>query len=94
MRNQRTIAALLENLEHKDILSYDNILYLLDAYYYDCSSSIRSLLKALRQIHEAIQQDITIKYYDSDACMQTITKDTFKQFLLDHFDNTILSEFY
>jgi len=90
----RSIHETRENITFGNVLSYNNILSLIDAYVYGTATPMMSLIKTLRMIYSQIENGITIQFFDKSGTVRTICKDNFEPFILDYFDDFVLKEVY
>lgn len=90
--NERTLAELQENLKKGNVLSYNNILALTDAFGYGTATPMIALIKTLRMMKTQIAEGRNISYMDKDDVVKTINLNNFDEFILDMFDEFVLKE--
>ena len=90
----RTMAEAMKNVFNDNILTYNNILAFVDAFYYGTASAVIPLVKDLKTIYSLVNKGKVIRYTDSDNFVKTLDKDNFDEFVLNFFNEFILNEIY
>ncbi len=90
----RTISETRKNLIDGNILPYNNILALIDAYVYGTATPMIALIKTLRLMYLQVEEGKQIFYLDKNGLEKTISINNYEEFILSIFDAYVLKEIY
>lgn len=89
MNKERCINDYYEKINNHQIILFDNIAALTDAWIYGTATPMRALINALHKTYDKLMAGEVYQYYDMSHKIHSLEKTNFKDFVIKYFDGFV-----